>query len=136
MTALSSTPGYACFLVLAEQDKAKYKKYGDIDNAPEERKRGITISAAHVEYETETRHYAHVDCPGHADYIKNMITGAAQMDGAVLVVAATDGAMPQTKEHLLLANQVGLMKDGGYMPASIHSVSRGVICASSVSGCV
>jgi elongation factor Tu len=94
--------------VLAEEDKAKYKKYGDIDNAPEERKRGITISAAHVEYETDARHYAHVDCPGHADYIKNMITGAAQMDGAVLVVAATDGAMPQTKEHLLLANQVGV----------------------------
>ena len=91
---------------MAEQDKAKYKKYGDIDSAPEERKRGITISAAHVEYETDARHYAHVDCPGHADYIKNMITGAAQMDGAVLVVAATDGAMPQTKEHLLLANQV------------------------------
>src|SRR5699024_9765034 len=82
--------------------------FEDIDNAPEERERGITIAAAHVEYETQERHYAHVDCPGHADYVKNMITGAAQMDGAILVVAATDGPMPQTKEHVLLARQVGV----------------------------
>ncbi|HXA60978.1 MAG TPA: GTP-binding protein, partial [Streptosporangiaceae bacterium] len=82
--------------------------FEDIDKAPEERERGITISIAHVEYQTEKRHYAHVDCPGHADYIKNMITGAAQMDGAILVVAATDGPMPQTKEHVLLARQVGV----------------------------
>src|SRR3974377_563042 len=82
--------------------------YGSIDNAPEGRERGITIATAHVEYETKNRHYAHVDCPGHADYIKNMITGAAQMDGAILVVAATDGPMPQTKEHVLLARQVGV----------------------------
>ena len=84
------------------------KKYDEIDGAPEERERGITINTAHVEYQTENRHYAHVDCPGHADYVKNMITGAAQMDGAILVVAATDGPMPQTKEHILLARQVGV----------------------------
>ena len=94
--------------VLSEGGQAKYKTYSDIDNAPEEKARGITIATAHVEYETENRHYAHVDCPGHADYIKNMITGTAQMDGAILVVAATDGTMPQTKEHLLLANQIGV----------------------------
>ena len=82
--------------------------FSEIDKAPEERQRGITISIAHIEYQTEKRHYAHVDCPGHADYIKNMITGAAQMDGAILVVAATDGPMPQTKEHVLLARQVGV----------------------------
>ena len=87
---------------------ATLKRYEDIDAAPEERARGITINTAHVEYETETRHYAHVDCPGHADYVKNMITGAAQMDGAILVVSATDGAMPQTREHILLARQVGV----------------------------
>ena len=87
---------------------AQYVDYANIDKAPEERERGITINTAHVEYETETRHYAHVDCPGHADYIKNMITGAAQMDGAILVIAATDGPMAQTKEHLLLARQVGV----------------------------
>ena len=91
---------------------AKYggdvKTFDDIDNAPEERARGITIATAHVEYETEARHYAHVDCPGHADYIKNMITGAAQMDGAILVVSAADGPMPQTREHILLARQVGV----------------------------
>ncbi|MEN2994611.1 MAG: elongation factor Tu [Thermodesulfovibrio sp.] len=87
---------------------AQYKSYDQIDNAPEERARGITINTAHVEYETEKRHYAHVDCPGHADYIKNMITGAAQMDGAILVVAANDGPMPQTREHILLARQVGV----------------------------
>ncbi|MBQ8233367.1 MAG: 50S ribosome-binding GTPase, partial [Lachnospiraceae bacterium] len=92
--------------VLAEQGKAEFKAYDQIDGAPEERERGITISTAHVEYETENRHYAHVDCPGHADYVKNMITGAAQMDGAILVVAATDGVMAQTKEHILLSSQV------------------------------
>jgi elongation factor Tu len=89
---------------------AVLKKYEDIDAAPEERARGITINTAHVEYETEVRHYAHVDCPGHADYVKNMITGAAQMDGAILVVSAADGAMPQTREHILLARQVGVQK--------------------------
>jgi elongation factor Tu len=89
---------------------AVLKKYEDIDAAPEERARGITINTAHVEYETDFRHYAHVDCPGHADYVKNMITGAAQMDGAILVVSAADGAMPQTREHILLARQVGVKK--------------------------
>ena len=88
----------------------KFVDYADIDKAPEERERGITINTAHVEYETEKRHYAHVDCPGHADYVKNMITGAAQMDGAILVVSATDGPMPQTREHILLARQVGVPK--------------------------
>src|SRR5262252_6934986 len=94
--------------VLASKYGGEVKKYNDIDNAPEERERGITINTAHVEYETTKRHYAHVDCPGHADYVKNMITGAAQMDGAILVVAATDGPMPQTHEHILLARQVGV----------------------------
>ena len=94
--------------VLSLKGGAQYTDYANIDKAPEERARGITINTAHVEYETETRHYAHVDCPGHADYIKNMITGAAQMDGAILVIAATDGPMAQTKEHLLLARQVGV----------------------------
>jgi elongation factor Tu len=94
--------------VLAETGGATYTSYANIDKAPEERERGITISTAHVEYETEKRHYAHVDCPGHADYVKNMITGAAQMDGAILVVSAADGPMPQTKEHILLARQVGV----------------------------
>ena len=93
---------------LALQGKAEYTDYSSIDKAPEERERGITINTAHVEYETEKRHYAHVDCPGHADYIKNMITGAAQMDGAILVIAATDGPMAQTREHILLARQVGV----------------------------
>ena len=93
---------------LAAAGQAAAKKFDEIDAAPEEKARGITISTAHVEYETATRHYAHVDCPGHADYVKNMITGAAQMDGAILVVAATDGAMPQTREHILLARQVGV----------------------------
>jgi elongation factor Tu len=94
------------------QDKglASFKSFDEIDNAPEEKERGITINTAHVEYETENRHYAHVDCPGHADYVKNMVTGAAQMDGAILVVAATDGPMPQTREHILLARQVGVPK--------------------------
>ena len=91
---------------LAEQGGAKFRDYASIDNTPEEKARGITINSTHVEYETENRHYAHVDCPGHADYVKNMITGAAQMDGAILVVAATDGAMPQTREHILLARQM------------------------------
>src|SRR6476469_740182 len=90
----------------ALKGEAEYRAFDTIDNAPEERERGITIAIAHVEYETDARHYAHVDCPGHADYIKNMITGAAQMDGAILVVAATDGPMPQTREHILLARQV------------------------------
>ena len=94
--------------VLAETGGATFTSYDNIDKAPEERERGITISTAHVEYETELRHYAHVDCPGHADYVKNMITGAAQMDGAILVVSATDGPMPQTREHILLARQVGV----------------------------
>ena len=96
--------------VLADQGKAEFKAYDQIDGAPEERERGITISTAHVEYETDARHYAHVDCPGHADYVKNMITGAAQMDGAILVVSAADGPMPQTREHILLARQVGVPK--------------------------
>ncbi len=94
--------------VLAERGGAEFRGYDSIDKAPEEKARGITISTAHVEYETDKRHYAHVDCPGHSDYIKNMITGAAQMDGAIIVVSATDGVMPQTREHLLLAKQVGV----------------------------
>ena len=93
---------------LANKGYAKFEDYADIDKAPEERERGITINTAHVEYETENRHYAHVDCPGHADYVKNMVTGAAQMDGAIIVVAATDGPMPQTREHILLARQVNV----------------------------
>ena len=96
--------------ILATKGFAQAKKYDEIDAAPEEKERGITINTAHVEYQTDNRHYAHVDCPGHADYVKNMITGAAQMDGAILVVAATDGPMPQTKEHILLARQVGVPK--------------------------
>ena len=98
----------AITMVLSRKGQAKVKKFDEIDKAPEEKARGITIATAHVEYETDKRHYAHVDCPGHADYIKNMITGAAQMDGAILVVAATDGPMPQTREHILLARQVGV----------------------------
>jgi elongation factor Tu len=94
--------------VLSGKGQAVYKSFDQIDNAPEERERGITIATAHVEYETDNRHYAHVDCPGHADYVKNMITGAAQMDGAILVVSAADGPMPQTREHILLARQVGV----------------------------
>ena len=96
--------------VLAKKGFAQAQDYGSIDKAPEERERGITINTSHVEYETDTRHYAHVDCPGHADYVKNMITGAAQMDGAILVVSAADGPMPQTREHVLLARQVGVPK--------------------------
>jgi elongation factor Tu len=94
--------------VMAEQHGGEVKEFDQIDNAPEERERGITIATAHVEYESSNRHYAHVDCPGHADYVKNMITGAAQMDGAILVVSAADGPMPQTREHILLARQVGV----------------------------
>ena len=98
----------AITMTQANQGLSEVRSFDSIDNAPEERERGITINTAHVEYETENRHYAHVDCPGHADYIKNMITGAAQMDGAILVVAATDGPMQQTREHLLLAKQVNV----------------------------
>ena len=94
--------------VMAEAHGGEVKDYASIDNAPEERERGITIATAHVEYESDNRHYAHVDCPGHADYVKNMITGAAQMDGAILVCSAADGPMPQTREHILLARQVGV----------------------------
>ena len=94
--------------VLAEKLGGEAKSFEEIDNAPEEKERGITIATSHVEYQTENRHYAHVDCPGHADYVKNMITGAAQMDGAILVVSAADGPMPQTREHILLARQVGV----------------------------
>src|SRR5262245_45559594 len=98
----------AITLVLQAKGLAEFRSYDSIDNAPEEKARGITINTAHVEYQTEKRHYAHVDCPGHADYVKNMITGAAQMDGAILVVSAADGPMPQTREHILLARQVGV----------------------------
>ena len=98
----------AITMVMAAKGQAAKMKYDEIDKAPEEKARGITINTAHVEYQTDKRHYAHVDCPGHADYVKNMITGAAQMDGAILVVAATDGPMPQTREHILLARQVGV----------------------------
>jgi len=104
--------------VLAEAGQAEYIEFENIDKAPEERERGITISIAHVEYETDSRHYAHVDCPGHADYVKNMITGAAQMDGAILVVSAPDGPMPQTREHILLARQVGVP----YMVVALNKV--------------
>ncbi|MCK4677972.1 MAG: elongation factor Tu [Bacteroidales bacterium] len=100
----------AITLNLQDKGLAEYKSFDEIDNAPEEKERGITINTAHVEYQTENRHYAHVDCPGHADYVKNMVTGAAQMDGAILVVAADDGPMPQTREHILLARQVGVPK--------------------------
>ncbi|SHF07268.1 translation elongation factor TU, partial [Thermoanaerobacter uzonensis DSM 18761] len=98
----------AITMVLSKAGMAEAKGYDEIDKAPEEKARGITINTTHVEYETEKRHYAHVDCPGHADYVKNMITGAAQMDGAILVVSAADGPMPQTREHILLARQVGV----------------------------
>ena len=101
--------------VLSEKGYAQFEDYADIDKAPEERERGITINTAHVEYQTDKRHYAHVDCPGHADYVKNMITGAAQMDGAILVIAATDGPMAQTREHILLARQVGVPRMVVYM---------------------
>ena len=94
--------------VLAKKGLSELRSFDSIDNAPEEKERGITINTSHVEYETANRHYAHVDCPGHADYVKNMVTGAAQMDGAIIVVAATDGPMPQTREHILLARQVNV----------------------------
>nr|MCR5309084.1 GTP-binding protein [Bacilli bacterium] len=102
--------------VLAKHGGAEVKRYDEIDAAPEEKARGITINTAHIEYQTEKRHYAHVDCPGHADYVKNMITGAAQMDGAILVVAGTDGVMPQTRQHFSLARQVG----GAYIVVFIN----------------
>src|SRR5579862_8074203 len=98
----------ATTIMLSKYNGSEAKSYDEIDSAPEERERGVTINVAHLEYQTDTRHYAHVDCPGHADYIKNMITGAAQMDGAILVVSAADGPMPQTREHVLLARQVGV----------------------------
>ena len=98
----------AITMVLSKKGMAEVRAYESIDNAPEEKERGITINTAHVEYSSDKRHYAHVDCPGHADYVKNMITGAAQMDGAILVVSAADGPMPQTREHILLARQVGV----------------------------
>ena len=101
------------------------RAFDQIDNAPEEKARGITIATSHQEYESENRHYAHVDCPGHADYVKNMITGAAQMDGAILVVAATDGPMPQTREHILLARQVGVPKIVVFMNKCRHGRRRG-----------
>src|SRR6056297_1861319 len=94
--------------ILSEKGLSEIRSFDSIDNAPEEKERGITINTAHVEYQTANRHYAHVDCPGHADYVKNMVTGAAQMDGSIIVVAATDGPMPQTREHILLARQVGV----------------------------
>ena len=108
-------------------EKVSFSSFDSIDNAPEERARGITIAIAHVEYETESRHYAHIDAPGHADYIKNMITGAAQMDGAILVVAAPDGPMPQTREHILLARQVGGAADGGLLEQGGSDGRRGVV---------
>eukprot|EP00434_Breviolum_minutum_P029355 symbB.v1.2.025965.t1/scaffold2549.1/size76517/2 len=103
---------------MADEGRAEFKAYDAIDKAPEEKKRGITINQAHVEYETDKRHYGHVDCPGHADYVKNMITGAAQMDGAILVVSGYDGPMPQTREHILLSRQVGVfgtLNDGSQL---------------------
>jgi elongation factor Tu len=100
----------AITMVLGKKGLSEIRSFDSIDNAPEEKERGITINTAHVEYQTANRHYAHVDCPGHADYVKNMVTGAAQMDGAILVVAATDGPMPQTREHILLARQVNVPK--------------------------
>src|SRR5690554_348437 len=103
-----TTTTAAITMLLARKGLGQVKQFDEIDNAPEERERGITINTSHVEYETENRHYAHVDCPGHADYVKNMITGAAQMDGAILVVSAADGPMPQTREHILLSRQVGV----------------------------
>ena len=103
-----TTLSAAISAVLATKGLAELRDYDNIDNAPEEKERGITIATSHIEYETENRHYAHVDCPGHADYVKNMITGAAQMDGAILVVSASDGPMPQTREHILLSRQVGV----------------------------
>ena len=116
----------AMMQVLAAEGKADYVPFDQIDKAPEEKARGITIATAHVEYESENRHYAHVDCPGHADYVKNMITGAAQMDGAILVVSAADGAMPQTREHILLARQGWGALHRGVHEQSGHGGRRGV----------
>src|SRR5438445_12836074 len=110
-----TSPRAAIPKYLSMKGEAEYRAFESIDNAPEERERGITIAIAHVEYETDNRHYAHVDCPGHADYIKNMITGAAQMDGAILVVSAPDGPMPQTREHILLARQVEVPAMGVFL---------------------
>ena len=121
--------------VLHDQNpKNAFTAFDQIDKAPEEKARGITISIAHVEYETENRHYAHVDCPGHADYIKNMITGAAQMDGAILVVAATDGPMPQTREHVLLARQVGVPSIVVALNKTRHGRRRGDLGAGRARG--
>ncbi|KAA0203998.1 hypothetical protein HAZT_HAZT007792 [Hyalella azteca] len=105
---LSTHSSFCLCSVLSEKNLAIARKYEEIDNAPQEKARGITINVAHIEYSTETRHYGHTDCPGHLDYIKNMITGCNQMEGAILVVAATDGVMPQTREHLTLAKQIGI----------------------------
>ena len=115
--------------VLAESGGATFTAYDQIDKAPEEKARGITIATAHVEYETTNRHYAHVDCPGHADYVKNMITGAAQMDGAILVVSAADGPMPQTREHILLARQVGVPSAGRVHEQGRHGGRPGAVGA-------
>ena len=112
--------------VCAAARGGEIREFDQIDNAPEERARGITIATAHVEYESDVRHYAHVDCPGHADYVKNMITGAAQMDGAILVVSAADGPMPQTREHILLSRQVGCTADRGVHEQVGHGGRRGV----------
>ena len=120
--------------VLAESGGATFTAYDQIDKAPEERARGITIATAHVEYETQNRHYAHVDCPGHADYVKNMITGAAQMDGAILVVSAADGPMPQTREHILLARQVGVPALVVYHEQGRHGRRPGTVGPGRVGG--
>ena len=120
--------------VLAETGGATFTAYDQIDKAPEEKARGITINTAHVEYETANRHYAHVDCPGHADYVKNMITGAAQMDGAILVVSAADGPMPQTREHILLARQVGRAGAGGLPEQGRHGRRPGAAGAGRARG--
>ena len=114
----------AITMYCANKGKAAAMKYDEIDKAPEEKARGITINTAHVEYQTDKRHYAHVDCPGHADYVKNMITGAAQMDGAILVVAATDGPMPQTREHILLARQVGVPYIVVFLTIHIYNIAQ------------
>ena len=120
--------------VLAKKGLSELRSFDSIDNAPEEKERGITINTSHVEYQTETRHYAHVDCPGHADYVKNMVTGAAQMDGAIIVVAATDGPMPQTREHILLARQVNVLPlaiQSSLVPATArtHSHLHSSLCS-------
>lgn len=123
----------ALTMALASQQGGAAKRYDEIDAAPEERARGITINTATVEYETESRHYAHVDCPGHADYVKNMITGAAQMDGAILVVSGADGPMPQTKEHILLAKQVGVPNMVVFMNKEDQVISHSDLTANSLS---